>query len=170
MTVCVRSNAPMKTISVCFVCLGNICRSPTAEGVMRHQVEAARLSDRILIDSAGTGDWHVGASPDRRAQQAAGERGYDLSALRGRQIGPEDFERFDLVIAMDDANVAALKAICPPAQRDRIRLLMEFAPATDIREVADPYFGGDAGFERVLDQCEAACRGLIAALRPQLIT
>jgi protein-tyrosine phosphatase len=160
----------VKTISICFVCLGNICRSPTAEGVMRHQVEEARLSDHILIDSAGTGDWHIGASPDRRAQHAAGQRGYDLSALRGRQIGPVDFERFDLLIAMDDANVAALKAVCPPAQRDKIRLLMEFAPAANGREVADPYFGGDAGFEQVLDQCEAACRGLIAALRPQLTT
>jgi protein-tyrosine phosphatase len=160
----------MKTVSVCFVCLGNICRSPTAEGVMRHLVDEAKLAERILIDSAGTGDWHIGQPPDDRAQQAAGRRGYALAALRGRQIAAADFERFDLLIAMDDANVAALKAVCPPAQRDKIRLLMEFAPAANGREVADPYFGGDAGFEQVLDQCEAACRGLIAALRPQLTT
>jgi protein-tyrosine phosphatase len=158
----------MKTVSICFVCLGNICRSPTAEGVMRHQVAEAKLVDRILIDSAGTGDWHIGAAPDERAQRSAGKRGYDLSALRGRQIGAPDFERFDLLVAMDDANIAALKRVCPPERRDKIRLLMEFAPGADSREVADPYFGGDAGFELVLDQCEAACRGLIAALRPQL--
>jgi protein-tyrosine phosphatase len=140
----------MKTISICFVCLGNICRSPTAEGVMRHQVDEAKLTERITVDSAGTGDWHI-----------------------GRQIGVPDFERFDLLIAMDDANVAALHRICPSAQRDKIRLLMEFVPQTDARwagerEVSDPYFGGAAGFEQVLDQCEAACRGLIAALHPQL--
>jgi protein-tyrosine phosphatase len=163
----------MKTISICFVCLGNICRSPTAEGVMRHQLSEARLEQRIVIDSAGTGDWHVGEAPDERAQRAAAQRGYDLSGLRGRQIGAPDFERFDLLIAMDDANVAALQRICPPAQRDKIRLLMEFVPQADgrwsgEREVSDPYFGGAAGFEQVLDQCEAACRGLIAALQPQL--
>jgi protein-tyrosine phosphatase len=163
----------MKTVSICFVCLGNICRSPTAEGVMRHLVGEARLAERILIDSAGTCDWHIGAPPDDRARHAAGRRGYKLEALRGRQITPADFERFDLLIAMDDKNVAALRRICPPEQRDKIRLLMEFVPETDsrwsgTREVADPYFGGADGFEQVLDQCEAACRGLIAALRPQL--
>ncbi|WGS48587.1 low molecular weight phosphotyrosine protein phosphatase [Paraburkholderia sp. D15] len=164
----------MKTVSICFVCLGNICRSPTAEGVMRHLVAQAKLADRILIDSAGTGDWHIGATPDERAQQAAANRGYDLTALRGRQIAAEDFERFDLLIAMDDKNVAALRQISPPAQRDKIRLLMEFVPETDARwggarEVVDPYFGGAEGFEQVLDQCETACRALIATLRPQLL-
>jgi protein-tyrosine phosphatase len=164
----------MKTVSVCFVCLGNICRSPTAEGVMRHLVDEAKLAQRILIDSAGTGDWHIGAPPDERAQHAAGQRGYALAALRGRQIAAADFERFDLLIAMDDKNVAALRQLCPPRQRDKIRLLMEFVPEADsrwggTREVADPYFGGAEGFEQVLDQCEAACRGLIAALRPQLL-
>ncbi|RDJ99018.1 low molecular weight protein-tyrosine-phosphatase [Paraburkholderia lacunae] len=163
----------MKTVSICFVCLGNICRSPTAEGVMRHLVAEANLVERILIDSAGTGDWHIGQPPDDRAQQAASRRGYELAALRGRQIVAADFERFDLLIAMDDKNVAALSKICQPAQRDKIRLLMEFVPETDsrwggAREVADPYFGGADGFEQVLDQCEAACRGLIAALSPQL--
>jgi protein-tyrosine-phosphatase len=112
----------MKTISICFVCLGNICRSPTAEGVMRHQVDEAKLTERITVDSAGTGDWHIGAAPDERAQHAAAQRGYDLSGLRGRQIGVPDFERFDLLIAMDDANVAALHRICPSAQRDKIPL------------------------------------------------
>ncbi|MGY6129030.1 low molecular weight protein-tyrosine-phosphatase (plasmid) [Paraburkholderia strydomiana] len=164
----------MKTVSICFVCLGNICRSPTAEGVMRRLVEEAKLGERILIDSAGTGDWHIGQAPDERAQHAARGRGYDLAALRGRQIAGIDFDRFDLLIAMDDKNVAALRQVCPPDQRDKIRLLMEFVPETDARwggarEVVDPYFGGAEGFEQVLDQCEAACRGLIAALRPQLI-
>ena len=162
----------MKTVSVCFVCLGNICRSPTAEGVMRHLVEKEALSQRILIDSAGTGDWHIGCAPDERAQHAAGQRGYKLTGLRGRQIGAADFERFDLLVAMDDKNVAALRQMCPPPMRDKIRLLMDFLPKDDsrwsgIREVADPYFGGIEGFEQVLDQCEAACRGLISALRAQ---
>ncbi|KXU86313.1 phosphotyrosine protein phosphatase [Paraburkholderia monticola] len=164
----------MKTVSVCFVCLGNICRSPTAEGVMRRLVDEAKLADRILIDSAGTGDWHIGAAPDERAQYAARQRGYALDALRGRQVTVADFERFDLLIAMDDRNVAALHQLCPPAQRDKIRLLMEFVPEADgrwsgTREVVDPYFGGAEGFELVLDQCEAACRGLIISLRPQLL-
>jgi protein-tyrosine phosphatase len=173
----------MKTVAICFVCLGNICRSPTAEGVMRHQLAEAQLADRVIVDSAGTGDWHIGEAPDERAQRAAKHRGYDLSTFRGRQISAEDFERFDLIVAMDDKNVAALRQVCPPAQRDKIRLLMEFAtaasatdgngaekraPGFDAREVVDPYFGGGEGFEIVLDQCEAACRGLIAALRPQL--
>lgn len=141
---------------------------------MRQQVDAARLSERILIDSAGTGDWHVGQPPDDRAQQAARQRGYALAGLRGRQVAAIDFERFDLLIAMDDKNVAALQKVCPPAQRDKIRLLMEFVPESEqrwagAREVVDPYFGGAEGFEQVLDQCEAACRGLIAALRPQLV-
>ncbi|MFM0595927.1 low molecular weight protein-tyrosine-phosphatase [Paraburkholderia dilworthii] len=164
----------MKTVSICFVCLGNICRSPTAEGVMRRLVDEARLTERILIDSAGTGDWHIGQAPDERAQQAAGRRGYELAALRGRQIAAADFEHFDLLIAMDDKNVTALRQVSAPAHREKIRLLMEFVPDADMRwggarEVADPYFGGAEGFEQVLDQCEAACRGLIAALRPQLL-
>lgn len=141
---------------------------------MRHQLAEAKLADRIEVDSAGTGNWHIGEAPDERAQRAAGQRGYDLSALKGRQIAAADFERFDLLIAMDDANVAALRAVCPPEQRDKIRLLMEFVPESDhrwagSREVTDPYFGGAAGFEQVLDQCEAACRGLVAVLRPQLL-
>jgi protein-tyrosine phosphatase len=121
-----------------------------------------------VIDSAGTGDWHIGQPPDERAQRAAKKRGYDLSLLRGRQIHDEDFARFDLLIAMDDANAAALTQVCPPEHRGKIRLLMEFATRDDSRVVADPYFGGDEGFERVLDQCEDACEGLLKALRTQL--
>jgi protein-tyrosine phosphatase len=159
----------MNSIAVCFVCLGNICRSPSAEAVFRDRVERAKLVDRVVIDSAGTGDWQIGDPPDQRAQRAARKRGYDLSARRCRQIGVEDFSRFDLLIAMDDANVAALTAICPPEHRDKIRLLMEFAMRDDSRVVIDPYFGGEEGFEKVLDQCEDACEGLLMAVRAQLV-
>lgn len=137
---------------------------------MLDRVRRARLEHRIVIDSAGTGDWHIGQAPDERAQRIAKKRGYDLSFLRGRQIDADDFERFDLIIAMDDANVAALNKACPPQYRDKIRLLMEFAARDDSRVVIDPYFGGDDGFERVIDQCEDACDGLLKALRPQLTT
>ena len=158
----------MNSIAVCFVCLGNICRSPSAEAVMRELVERARLTERIVIDSAGTGDWHIGEPPDERAQKAAKKRGYDLSKLRGRQVAEVDFARFDLFIVMDDANAAALSSVCPPEHRDKIRLLMEFATRDDSRVVVDPYFGGEEGFEKVLDQCEDACEGLLKALRAQL--
>ncbi|MCP3710397.1 low molecular weight phosphotyrosine protein phosphatase [Paraburkholderia sp. CNPSo 3274] len=158
----------MKKVSVCFVCLGNICRSPTAEAVMLRLVDEAGLAGRVEVDSAGTGDWHIGEAPDERAQRAGGLRGYALAPLRARQIAAEDFRRFDLIVAMDYANVTALHGVCPASERDKIRLLMEFAPLAEARVVVDPYFGGDAGFEMVLDQCEAACAGLLAALRPQL--
>ncbi|GJH17965.1 low molecular weight phosphotyrosine protein phosphatase [Caballeronia novacaledonica] len=158
----------MNSIAICFVCLGNICRSPSAEAVMRDLVERAKLAERIVIDSAGTGDWHIGEAPDERAQKAARKRGYDLSKLRGRQVAAADFARFDLFIVMDDANATALAAVCPPEYRDKIRLLMEFATNDDSRVVVDPYFGGEEGFEKVLDQCEDACEGLLKALRGQL--
>ncbi len=135
---------------------------------MRAQVEAAGLSQRIVIDSAGTGDWHVGKAPDARAQLAGHARGYQLAPLRARQVSADDFRRFDLLLAMDEANVENLQRICPPALRDRVRLLLEFAPHLGRREVADPYFGGNEGFEAVLDQCEAACQGLLAYLQTRL--
>jgi protein-tyrosine phosphatase len=160
----------MNRVSVCFVCLGNICRSPTAEGVMRRLVADAGLARCIAVDSAGTGDWHIGEAPDERAQQAAGQRGYDLSVLCARQIGVDDFRHFDLIVGMDDANLTALRQICPPAERDKLRLLMEFAPQPASRVVVDPYFGGASGFETVLDQCEAACAGLLDVLRARLAT
>lgn len=135
---------------------------------MRHQVEAAGLADRIDVDSAGTGDWHVGEAPDSRAQAAARTRGYDLSALRARQVSGADFERFDLLLAMDDANLAELRRRCPAEHRGKVRLLMDFAPGATVSEVADPYFGGAQGFEQVLDQCEAACRGLLDTLNQRV--
>lgn len=135
---------------------------------MRHQVDAAGLADHIEIDSAGTGDWHVGEPPDTRAQAAARTRGYDLSTLRARQVSADDFERFDLLLAMDEANLAELRRRCPPAHRYKVRLLMEFAPGASETEVADPYFGGAQGFEQVLDQVERACEGLLDTLRARL--
>ena len=132
---------------------------------MRRHVDAAGLADRIAIDSAGTGDWHVGEPPDTRAQAAARIRGYDLSALRARQVSAADFERFDLLLAMDEANLAELRRRRPPEHRGKVRLLMEFAPGAAETEVADPYFGGGQGFELVLDQVERACAGLLDTLR-----
>ena len=135
---------------------------------MRAVVEASGLSGRIVIDSAGPGDWHVGSPPDERAPEAAHARGYDLSALRARQVAVVDFDRFDLVLAMDEKNLANLLLLCPPPHRHKVRLLMEFAAPGQGREVADPYFGGADGFERVLDQCEDACRGVLTHLSAML--
>jgi protein-tyrosine phosphatase len=152
------------TISVLFVCMGNICRSPTAEGVFRHYVAEAGLDDLFEIDSAGTHAYHVGEPPDRRAQLAAERRGFTLSHLRARRVAPEDFERFHYIIAMDQDNLLMLQEQADAAQRDRIRLLLEFGsgPETD---VPDPYYGGATGFERVLDLVEDASRGLLESLR-----
>ena len=143
---------------ILFVCMGNICRSPTAEGVMRSLLREAGLEDRIEVDSAGTGGWHAGDPPDARAAEAARARGIALSGA-ARQITPRDFEDFDLIVAMDRENLRELRAMAPPHAREKIRLL-----AAD-REVPDPYYGGPRGFETVLDQVEAACRGLLATLR-----
>jgi protein-tyrosine phosphatase len=147
------------------VCMGNICRSPTAEGVMRAAAKRAGMAERIEIDSAGTHDYHVGEAPDRRAARAAAKRGYDIAGLRGRQVKAEDFERFDLILAMDRDNLAILTRSCPPNQRHKLRLLLEYARTCSEDEVPDPYYGGDAGFERVLDLVEDAARGLVAELQ-----
>lgn len=148
-------------ISVLLVCMGNICRSPTAEGVLRVQVERAGLSGRFEVDSAGTLGYHAGESPDARAQLAAVKRGYDISRLRARRVVVEDFRRFDLVLAMDRINLASLEQMCPKPYLSKLRLFMEYAPDQNCDEVPDPYYGGPAGFERVLDMCEAAARGVI---------
>jgi len=151
-----------------FVCLGNICRSPTAEGVMRSLVAEAGLDGAVVVDSAGTAGWHVGDPPDRRAQAEARARGLDLSGLRGRQVAGHDFERFDLLLAMDNDNHLDLVALAPDADaRAKVRLLREFDPAAvaagDL-EVPDPYYGGPEGFARVYDAIESACRGLLEQL------
>ena len=153
----------MTTRRILFFCMGNICRSPTAEGVMRAKLVAAGLD--VDVDSAGTHGYHVGAPPDERSQAHAARRGYDLSPLRARRLVAEDFERFDLVLGMDDDNLAHAARLCPPAQRHRLKLLMSYAPQAGNPYVPDPYYGGEAGFEDVLDLVEAACDGLIAALR-----
>lgn len=152
-------------IRVLFVCMGNICRSPTAEGVFKHLVAAEGLAGRIASDSAGTHDYHIGAPPDARSQAAAAQRGYDLSPLRARQVSVQDFADFDYVLAMDEANRAALRRLCPAQYRDRVKLFLEFAPDSGRREVPDPYYGGSQGFEEVLDLVESAAHGLLQHIR-----
>ena len=152
-------------IRVLFVCLGNICRSPTAEVVLRH-IAAREYPDLSLhVDSAGTAGYHVGEPPDVRAQEAARRRGYDMSSLRARVVEPADFERFDLILAMDRSNLAVLRRRAPATWHERIRLFLEFAPDLGTLEVPDPYYGGPNGFEEVLDLVEAASRGLLNHLR-----
>jgi protein-tyrosine phosphatase len=149
--------------SVLFVCMGNICRSPTAEGVFRHHVEQAGLGERIVVDSAGTHAYHVGDPPDRRSKAAAERRGIGLGDLRARRVSDQDFERFDYIIAMDMDNLERLKDQSPPEHHPKVRLFLEFSSAQE-REVPDPYYGGAAGFERVLDLVEEASRGLLETL------
>ncbi|MFA7300661.1 MAG: low molecular weight protein-tyrosine-phosphatase, partial [Sideroxydans sp.] len=146
-------------------CMGNICRSPTAEAVFRHYVEHAGLGDTIEIDSAGTHDYHIGDTPDVRTQRAAKQRGYDMSGLRGRQIEVDDFARFDYVLAMDEANLSILQRLRPPDSRSHLCLFLEFATQNTEHEVPDPYYGGADGFERVLDLTEDAAAGLLRQLR-----
>ncbi len=150
-----------KKVGVIFVCMGNICRSPTAEAVFRDYVEKAGLLESIHIDSAGTHSYHIGESPDARTQHAARRRGYDMSKLRGRQVEAEDFLRFDYVLAMDEANLANLRQLRPSGAQSHLGLFLEFAERHREREVPDPYFGGADGFERVLDMVEDAANGLL---------
>lgn len=152
--------------SVLFVCMGNICRSPTAEGVFRTAVAQVGLSHRIHADSAGTGDWHVGDPPDRRAIQAARRRGYDLTALRARQVEIGDFDRFGWILAMDATNLRRLEAMRPGGYAGHLGLFLDLAPHLGVREVPDPYYGGPEGFERVLDLVESASAALLARLVP----
>ena len=151
-------------IGVLFVCMGNICRSPTAEGVFRHVVSEAGLDDRFHIDSAGTHAYHVGEPPDRRAQAAAEQRGYSLADIRARRVAADDFTRFDYVIAMDRDNERLLIEQAEEAHRERITLFLPFAEAS-VDEVPDPYYGGAAGFERVLDLVEEASNAMLEMLR-----
>lgn len=150
---------------VLFVCLGNICRSPTAEAVLRGLAERETDGLSLIVDSAGTAGYHVGEPPDPRSQAAGAARGYDLSGLRARQLSREDFERFDLLLAMDRSNRDAMLALAPVPARERVRLFLEYARESGHREVPDPYYGGPAGFEQVLDLAEAAARGLLREIR-----
>lgn len=152
---------------VLFVCLGNICRSPTAEGVLRHQLEAAGLGEVVHVASAGTGDWHVGSAPDSRTCQAALARGYDLSHQRAQQVKAAHFAEYDLVLAMDNSNLGNLKALRPHGSRAELDLfLRRYGAALD--EVPDPYYGGAEGFEQVLDLIESACRELVVEIKGRL--
>lgn len=149
---------------VLFVCMGNICRSPTAEGVSKKMIITHNIETFIKVDSAGTHDYHVGEQADPRTCQAARKRGIDLSGHRARQVRPEDFERFDLLLAMDRANLAHLVRGSRPEFHAKLGLFMDYAEAFAEEEMPDPYYGGEKGFERVLDMAEDAARGLIEAL------
>ena len=150
---------------VLFVCMGNICRSPTAEGVFSETLRKRAPELAVHVDSAGTHAYHVGDPPDHRACRAAARRGIDLTSQRARRVTTDDFSRFDLVLAMDEDNYRILAEICPPEFRSRIRLFMEFAPDGEQSSVPDPYYGGSTGFEYVLDLVEEASLGLLAHLQ-----
>jgi protein-tyrosine phosphatase len=155
------------TIKVLFVCMGNICRSPTAHGVFRDLVQQQGLNGVIEIDSAGTHSYHVGSPPDSRSQATALSRGFDLSDLRARQARAADFDQFDYVLAMDRDNHRGLADMCPSGAEHKLHLFMDFAPDLEIDEVPDPYYGGPNGFDRVFDMVDAASRGLLAHIRKE---
>lgn len=158
-----------RPVKVLFVCMGNICRSPTAEAVFKKYVTNAALQDRILSDSAGTHDYHLGKAPDARAQQAALRRGYDMSALRARQVQASDFAEFDYVLAMDRHNLHLLEQQCTLENSYKLLLFMEFSENSRDREVPDPYYGGAPGFEQVLDMVEDAAQGLLRHIQNKLM-
>ncbi len=162
-----KDNIPLNSddgmVRVLMVCLGNICRSPTAHGVFLQRIESCSLQNKILVDSAGTGDWHVGSPPDRRTSNAASARGYQLEHLVARRVRQQDFFEFDYLLAMDCDNLAALESARPSATNCRIELFMDYA-ARDENEVPDPYYSGGEGFELVLDMVEDAADGLLEAL------
>ena len=155
-------------IKVLFVCMGNICRSPTAEGVFRAQVAVAGLAPHIQIDSVGTHDYHIGDAPDGRAQAAAAKRGYNLARLRGRQVGPRDFIEFDYILAMDMENLSRLQDRCPGEHAHKLGLFLEYSKNFLEREVPDPYYGGASSFEKVLDMVEDAGQGLLEHIQKKL--
>jgi protein-tyrosine phosphatase len=158
-----------RPVRVLMVCTGNICRSPTAEGVLRRKLAQAGMAEQVEVESAGTVDYHAGSPPDHRAQQSALRRGYDLSRQRARQLRASDFERFDLLLAMDTEHLDRLVDMCPGPLVGRVKLLMDYSP-TRARgiSVPDPYYGAPAGFERVLDMVEEACEALLADLRARV--
>lgn len=157
--------APTRKLGVLMVCLGNICRSPTAEAVLRHKLVAAGLAGEVVVDSAGTLGWHSGSPPDPRSVAHAKRRGYDLSALRARQVADLDFDRFDFILAMDWDNLAELQERCPPQHLAKLARLVQYARKHEADAVPDPYQGGPSGFENVLDLIEDACDGLVDFLQ-----
>jgi protein-tyrosine phosphatase len=155
-------------IKVLFVCMGNICRSPTAEGVFRHVLKTMKLENRVEVSSSGTHGYHVGEAPDQRAQHAAARRGYDLSGIRARKVSPQDLAYFDLVLAMDRKTLESLKEISAPEYIDRLSLFMDFSSRFEVDEVPDPYYGRGEGFDLVLDMVEDATQGLVNHLIERL--
>lgn len=156
--------------SVLFVCTGNICRSPTAHAIMRHYVDIAVLSPAIHVDSAGTHGYHEGASPDNRAAATATRRGYDMAGIHARRLVPEDFERFDLILAMDEGHLAHMRSMARSVQDSRadMKLFLDYNPRAAVREVPDPYYGGDSGFENVCDLIEVTVENLLAEIRQKI--
>lgn len=152
-------------IRVLFVCMGNICRSPTAQGIFDRLLENHHLTGEVSTDSAGTGAWHAGKSADSRAKEAAASRGYNLDKYKARQVISKDFEKFDLILAMDNDNMENLARMCPVEHRGKVQLLLSFGSDADVLEVPDPYYGGRRGFELVVDLVENACEGLLEHLR-----
>ncbi len=155
-------------VKVLFVCLGNICRSPTAQGIFEHMVKEAGLEDKIIIDSAGTAGYHIGVQPDKRSQAAALKRNYDLSAQRARKVEYEDFVEFDYILAMDESNFEDIKEIAPRELYHKIHLILDYG-SSGKKSVPDPYYGGEKGFELVLDLLEEACEGLLKKIRKEFL-
>ncbi len=162
------SSNPEPLLAIPFVCSGNICRSPTAEGIFRHLLAKAGLEGRVRIDSAGLHGLHQGEPPDQRSQAAARLCGFEIGDLRARTVQAGDFGEFDFIAAMDQGHLLDLGRLCPPDLRERISLLMDFAPKAGYREVPDPYYGGPDGFELVLALCEAGTQGLLDHVRKSL--
>jgi len=152
-------------VSILFVCMGNICRSPTAHGVFRELIRREGLDQKIYVDSAGTHAYHIGKAADKRSREAAARRGIDLSDMRARQAEPKDFDQFDYILAMDQDNYHGLMEICPGGMEEKLALFMDYAPHLKTREVPDPYYGAAGGFEQVFDLVEAAAEGLLADIR-----
>ena len=161
----IQRSAGQTPYRVLMVCLGNICRSPTAEGVLRHLAAKEAPGLALEVDSAGTADYHIGAPPDARSQRAALRRGIDIGSLRARQVVADDFARFDLILAMDAENLRELQALQPRNSRAALKRFLDYAPEMEVRDVPDPYYGKPAAFEKVLDLTTAAARGLLAALQ-----
>lgn len=163
------TQAPVPEFSVLMVCMGNICRSPTAEAALRQRLQSLGLDQRVRVDSAGTHGYHLGSPPDGRAQKHGMARGLDLSALKARRVVQDDFLHFDLVLAMDEENLQELRRLAPPGTEGRVKLLMDFARNhRGIREIPDPYYGAEAGFDRVLELVCDACDGLTGVLHRML--
>lgn len=158
---------PKPDYAVLMVCTGNICRSPTADGLLRHALQSAGLTGRVFVDSAGTHDYHIGDPPDRRSVATAQRYGVDLAELRARQVTKADFASFDLVLAMDDGHYRQLLQLCPPQYRDRVKLYLSYAPEFG-RDVPDPYYGKGDGFEKVWQMCQAVTDALVTDIRGKL--